>query len=110
MGSKAALGEFEHHVLLAILRLDGGGYTSTILAEIAERTGRTVSPAAVYIAVRRLERAGLVRTRLKRETELGERRERRYVQATPQGVKLARTARERLVRLWHGLRIVTADE
>jgi PadR family transcriptional regulator PadR len=107
---KTALGEFEHHVLLAILRLGEDGYTATVLAELEERTGRAVSLAAVYIAIRRLERAGLVRTRLRRETELGERRERRYVHATPQGVKLARLARERLVRLWQGLAVVTADQ
>jgi PadR family transcriptional regulator PadR len=110
MVSKTSLGEFEHHVLLAVLRLDGNAYTSSVVTELEERTGRSVSLAAVYIAMRRLERAGLVRTAMRRETELGERRERRYVRATPHGVKLARMARERLVRLWHGLTIVTAEE
>lgn len=109
MPPKDALGEFEHHVLLAILHLDGGGYTSSILKEIEERTDRSVSPAAVYIAIRRLERAGLVRTRMHRDVEQGERRERRYAEATAKGVALARIARQRLVRLWQGLTILTSE-
>lgn len=103
MGDKNALGEFEHHVLLAALRLGDDAYTTSILGELEERTGREVSAAAVYIALRRLERAGLVRTRLQRSMELGERRERRYVRVTPAGVRIVREAKRRFVRLWDGI-------
>lgn len=109
VGDKSALGEFEHHVLLAALRLGDDAYTTSILTELEGRTGREVSAAAVYIALRRLERSGLVRTRLQRGTELGERRERRYVRVTATGVRMAREARRRLVRLWDGLTTVTAE-
>jgi len=107
MAEKTALGEFEHHVLLAALRL-GDAYTAPILTELESRTGREVSAAAVYIALRRLERAGLVRTQLRTGTELHERRERRYVRVTPAGIKLAREARRRLFRLWDGLHVLQA--
>jgi PadR family transcriptional regulator, regulatory protein PadR len=103
MGEKHALGEFEHHVLLAALRLGDNAYTASILSELETRTGREVSAAAVYIALRRLERNGIVRTRMRRAVERNERRERRYVQVTAAGLRLARQARERLVRLWDGL-------
>lgn len=109
MGDKAALGEFEHHVLLAALRLGENAYTTSILQELETRTGRELSPAAVYIALRRLERSGLVRTKLKRAVERNERRERRYVQVTPAGLRLARQARQRLVRLWEGLSILASE-
>ena len=109
MGDKHALGEFEHHVLLSALRLGDNAYTTSILAELEERTGREVSPAAVYIALRRLERSGSVRTKLRHGIERNERRERRYVQVTPAGLRLARQARQRLVRLWEGLSILASE-
>jgi DNA-binding PadR family transcriptional regulator len=109
VGDKQALGEFEHHVVLAALRLGDNAYTTSILTELEARTGREISAAAVYIALRRLERSGIVRTRLRRAIERNERRERRYVQVTPAGVKLAREARQRLVRLWDGLAILAPD-
>src|SRR6185436_5777890 len=98
--SKSALGEFEHHVLLATLRLGDEAYTASILLELEQRTGREVSAAAVYIALRRLEKSGLVRSRLKTGVERNERRERRFVRVTPAGVKLLAEARRRLDRLW----------
>lgn len=109
MADKTSLGEFEHHVLLAMLRLGEDAYTTSILTELEDRTGREMSAAAVYIALRRLESAGLVRSRLRTATELNERRERRYVRVTPAGLKLVREARRRFVRLWDGLSVVTAE-
>lgn len=109
MGAKTALGEFEHHVLLAALRLGDQAYTTSILTELEVRTGRELAAAAVYIALRRLERAGLVRTTLRTGTQLGERRERRYVRVTPAGLRLVREARRRLVRLWEGLSVVASE-
>lgn len=108
MSDKSSLGEFEHHVLLAALRLGDDAYTTSILVEIEERTGREVSAAAVYIALRRLEAAGIVRSRLRVATQLNERRERRYVRVSPAGIALVREARRRLVSLWDGLDILTS--
>jgi DNA-binding PadR family transcriptional regulator len=109
VGDKNVLGEFEHHVLLAALRLGENAYTTSILTELETLTGREISAAAVYIALRRLEKSGLVRTRLRRAVELNERRERRYVVVTPAGLKMAREARQRLVRLWDGLTILARE-
>lgn len=109
MGDKDTLGEFEHHVLLASLRLGNEAYTASILAELEDRTGREVSAAAVYIALRRLERAGFVETKLRRGTQRNEDRERRYVRVTRPGLSAVRAARERLVRLWDGLSILARE-
>jgi DNA-binding PadR family transcriptional regulator len=109
MAERNALGEFEHHVLLAALRLGDGAYTTSIMTELEQRTGREVAAAAVYIALRRMETSGLVRSRLKSGVELGERRERRYIRVTPEGVTRVREARRRLERLWEGLHIVTTE-
>ncbi len=110
MRDKNTLGEFEHHVLLAALRLGEDAYTTSILVELEKRTGRELSAAAVYIALRRLERAGLVRTRMRRAALGGERRERRYVRVTRAGVQMATEARRRFVNLWNGLRILTSGD
>lgn len=96
-------GEFEHHVLLAALRLEGRAYTSTLVVELEERTGREVSPAAVYVALRRLEKKGLVRSELRTGEEEGRRRERRFFRVTGTGVTALSESRAKLHRLWEGL-------
>ncbi len=107
MAEKSSLGEFEHHVLLATLRLGDQAYTASVLSELEERTNREVSAAAVFIALRRLEASGLVSSQLRTGTKQNERRARRYVRVTPTGVEMLREARWRLVQLWTGLHAVT---
>jgi DNA-binding PadR family transcriptional regulator len=109
VSEKNTLGEFEHHVLLAAMRLGDAAYTTSILVELEQRTRRDVSAAAVYIALRRLERAGFVRTRLQRAVHLGESRERRHVRVTATGVRTVREARRRFMRLWDGLTVLTRE-
>ena len=57
-----SIGDFEKLVLLAILQLGDGAYGATVLEELERRTGRSVSDGAVYVALRRLEEKGLVRS------------------------------------------------
>jgi DNA-binding PadR family transcriptional regulator len=101
MSTKTALGETEHHVLLAAARLGPEAHTVAIVREIEARTDRTVAPAAVYIALRRLEGHKLVRTRLR--TAPDDWRSRRHVEVTDAGRRLLKTSRERLLKLWDGL-------
>ena len=61
---RTGLGEFEHQVLLTILRLGRESYSVPIVAELDARTGRETATSAVYIALRRLEKRGLLRSRL----------------------------------------------
>lgn len=107
MSNKTALGGFEHHVLLAALRLGANAYTTSILRELETRTQREVSPAAVYVALRRLEQAGLVKSLLRATTVMNERRQRRYIRVTATGLAAVRDARASLRSLWNGLHIVT---
>lgn len=101
MPSKSALGETEHHVLLAAARLGPEADTVAIVRELETRTGRSVAPAAVYIALRRLEEHRMVRSRL--VTRDGEQRTRRQFDLTAAGRGVLRTSRERLLNLWDGL-------
>ena len=53
MGERV-LGEFEHQVLLAILREGSESYSVEIVVELERRTEREVATAAVYVALTRL--------------------------------------------------------
>ncbi|MEZ4586804.1 MAG: helix-turn-helix transcriptional regulator [Gemmatimonadales bacterium] len=102
--SKDGLGGFEQLVLLALLRLGEPAHTAPLVIEIEERSGRPVSAAKVYIALRRLEQRGLVIS-CKREPEPGEGgRGRRSFKATARAVALLRRNRRTLERFWEGLK------
>ncbi len=103
MGDREALGEFEHHVLLASMRLGEGAFTAPIVQELERRTARSVAPAAVYIALRRLEAKGLIRSDKRLDDSVGPVRKRRFVSVTDDGVAILRAVREDLECLWEGL-------
>jgi DNA-binding PadR family transcriptional regulator len=101
--TREALGEFEHHVLLSLLRLGGTSYSAPIVMELEETTGRAVAPAAVFVALRRLEQRGFLRSS-KRDAEPGEGgRGRREFRITPEAVARLRESRQTFERLWGGL-------
>jgi DNA-binding PadR family transcriptional regulator len=74
-----------------------------MVLEMEERSGRSVSQAAVYIALRRLEEKGLVSSRMEDGAESGSGRERRYFRALPEGIALLRASRQTMDRFWDGL-------
>ncbi len=77
-----AIGEFEHLVLMALLRVGNGGYGAAIRREIQQRTGRDLSVAAVYVTLNRLEAKKMVVSYAGDPTpKRGGRRRRHYVMA-----------------------------
>lgn len=97
------MGEFEQLVLLAILRVGEGAYTVPVIREIKVQTGRKVSHAAVYIALRRLEEKGLVSSRLAPATSERGGRPKRYYEVNGAAVESLRASRDALLRMWDGL-------
>ena len=97
---RESIGDLEHLVLLALLRLGERSYGVPILEEIAARTGRDVSRPAVYIALRRLEAKGLVKSRLGEATAARGGRAKRYFTLTPQGHRQLHASREALLSMW----------
>src|SRR5688572_32062419 len=74
-----ALGDFEQHILFALIRLGDDAYGVTIRESIEARTGRAISPGALYTALDRLEQRGLVASRLGEPTpQRGGKRKRLY--------------------------------
>jgi DNA-binding PadR family transcriptional regulator len=101
-----ALGEFEQMILLAVMcaSQDGGdAYGVTIHAELERRTNRRVARGAVYMTVDRLEKKGLLTSRL--SAPLPERggRSRRCYQVTRPALAALRDSRRALLNLWQDL-------
>ena len=97
------LGDFEQMVLLAILQLRGEVYGVPIVDEIERRTGRSVSRAAVYVALRRLEEKGLVSSWMSEPTAERGGKPRRCVRVEPLGLRMLRESRTVMDRMWRGL-------
>lgn len=105
-----SLGEFEHQVLATLLRLGGESYSVPITLELEERTGREVAQPAVYIALRRMEKKGLVTSWLDDHAVAETGRERRYFRPTRPGLRRLRDSRRALERVWEGLDMSVLDE
>lgn len=97
---RQSLQSFELHVLLAMLRQREETYSVPLVLELEARTGRPIAQAAVFIALGRLERKGLVTSRL---DVPGSGRARRYFRLTRKGLALMKESRLEHARLWRGL-------
>ena len=100
---RESLGEFELQVLLAILRLGAESYSVPIVLELEQRTDRSVSPAAVYIALRRLEKKGLVSSRMSTATPEDGGRRRRYFKLSRAALDRLREEQRTMQKLWEGV-------
>jgi DNA-binding PadR family transcriptional regulator len=97
------IGELEHLVLLAIARLGADAYGVTIVDELKRHTKQPIVRASVYLALRRLEDNGLVRSRLGDPEPRRGGRARRYFDVQPAALQRLRESRRTLHRLWDGL-------
>ncbi len=97
------LGEFDQLVLLAVLRLGDAAYGVPIVEEISRRTGRQVSRAAVYIALRRLHAKGLVTDTLGDPTPERGGRAKRFFRVEPPAIDLLADSRRALTSMWEDL-------
>ena len=98
--ARTDLGDMEHLVLLAILRLGPDAYGIPILDEVSARSGREVSRATVYVALKRLEQKGLVSSRLGDSTPERGGRAKRYFRVTAAGLGRLRRTRSTLLDFW----------
>jgi DNA-binding PadR family transcriptional regulator len=90
-------------VLLAIIHLRDDAYGIPIVEAIEHRTGRSVSRAAVYVTLRRLEEKGLVSSWMGDPTPERGGKARRYVKVEAEGARALREARQASERMWRGL-------
>lgn len=97
------LGEFEHLVVLALLRLGDSAYGVSIRKEIQSRSGRRAILGAVYAALSRLERKGWVTSTVSEPEPRPGGRRKKFFALTPEGLEALRRSREALHRMSEGL-------
>jgi DNA-binding PadR family transcriptional regulator len=100
------LGEFEHIVLLSLLRLDDRAYGVTVRQEIAARIGREVSIGAIYATLDRLEAKEYVKSRIGEPTTERGGRAKRFFRVTAKGVRAVNSTHEALRSMSAGLKLV----
>lgn len=103
MPSRTGVGELELLVLLAMARLGDEAYGASIRQEIRDRTGRAVTPGAIYPTLDRLERKGLVRSYAGEPEPVPGGRSKRHFSLRPAGAAEARRALHQYVALARGI-------
>lgn len=105
MGIKrqGSLGEFEHLVLLAILRHPDGVFGSHVGRELEERAGRRVSRGALYATLDRLERKRYLRWTMEEGGPERGGHPRRRFGITPDGHAVLREYRRAIANLAVGV-------
>jgi len=106
MSSRDFLGEFEHIIVLAVLRLEGQAYGVTVRREIEFRTKREVSIGAVYATLGRLETKGYVKSRRGDPTPERGGRSKRFFRVTARGVAAVNRTHHALHSMTEGIGLI----
>ncbi len=103
MAGRDYLGEFEHIVVLALLRLGDQAYGVTVRQEIEIRINREVSIGAVYATLDRLETKGYVKSQRGGPTPERGGRAKRFFRVTAKGVAAVNRTHRALQIMTEGL-------
>ena len=103
MADRNFLGEFEHMLLAAVIRLGDDAYGASVLDEIETQAGRRVPSGSLYVTLDRLERKGLIVSRTGAPEPGRGGRPKRFVRTTPDGLRAVRDVREAMLSLWDGI-------
>jgi PadR family transcriptional regulator, regulatory protein PadR len=98
-----AVGGLEQMILLVLVRLGSDAYGVPIVDELQRHTRRPVLRPSVYLALRRLETKGLVRSRLGDPEARRGGRARRYFEVSAAGRRALRESQRTLNSLWDGV-------
>ncbi|MGH9217920.1 MAG: PadR family transcriptional regulator [Vicinamibacterales bacterium] len=101
--TRRLLTDFEIMILLAVLRMENDAYGVTIAREIEDKAGRTVQLPAIYAALDRLEKQGLVRSWVGEATPQRGGRAKKHFALTAAGLGSVQDTRDALTALWSRL-------
>jgi DNA-binding PadR family transcriptional regulator len=104
MGVRQPLTDLEFMILLAILRLTERAYGVMIGRQIEQLGRRTVTRAALYVALDRLEERGLVCSTVGDPTPERGGRAKRYFTVTAAGLRAVKGTQRAFVAMWSGIR------
>ncbi len=105
MSRSTSLNEIEQFVLLSLARLGADAYGVTVREEIEVRARRSVSMAAVYAALDRLQRRGYVQAWLSEPIRERGGRARKHFRVRPAGERALADAHEAMQRMWDGVEL-----
>ena len=106
MPGRDYLGEFEHIVVLALLRLEHRAYGVPVRQEIEFRTKREVSIGAVYATLDRLETKGYVKSHRGDPTPERGGRSKRFFRVTAKGVAAVNRTQRAFQSMTEGLDLI----
>jgi len=98
--SQNRLREFEELVLLSVLIASPDAYGAALQEVLAEEADREVYLGAIYTALERLGRKGLVSSELGDPTPVRGGRRKRHYELTPEGMEHVREARRVREKMW----------
>jgi len=103
MGQREYLGALELLVLLAVMRTGRDASGIPMAREIQTASGRSVALGSIYTTLSRLERKGLLRSKLGTPTAQRGGRAKAFFHLTDKGLEEVRDAQAALTSLWSGL-------
>ena len=96
-------------MLLEVLRLGEQAYGRAILKAVQSRLERELAAGAVHATLERLERKGLLSSRLGSGTPVRAGRARRFYRVPPAGIRALNEARRTVNNIWRGLKWPVPD-
>ena len=109
MGNPKTLGEFEHLLLLAIVRQGNDLSGSDVAAELAGKTGREPARGTMYVTLDRLERKGYLSSDLGEPTPERGGKAKRLYSITPRGLAALKRSGQALRAMWQGYESLLED-
>lgn len=104
------LAELELRVLLGVLQAGDEAVATRVHEEIETRTRQRTSLGSIYITLDRLEKKGLLRSRLGEPSATRGGRARRFYAVTATGMARVRQECAGTQRMWAGLGLVPDDQ
>jgi DNA-binding PadR family transcriptional regulator len=98
------LSDLEQILLYAIVRLDDDAYGGSIRKLVEERTGRLLSPGAIYVTLERLESRQFITSTLGEPTAARGGKRKRFYRLAPAGARALRETQAALDQMSRGLR------
>ncbi|RTE85497.1 MULTISPECIES: PadR family transcriptional regulator [Gammaproteobacteria] len=108
--SQKSLGEFEHIVLLALIRLEGNAYGASIRQFLHSEIDRNVALGALYSTLERMEKKGLVVSVLGEATAQRGGRPKRFFSVTAEGKAALRHAKQVIDTMWKDVAVKASGE
>ncbi len=108
MDKEKFLGEFEQFLLLSIMKLADNAYGSTIRQLLADVIQRDVTIGALYTTLERLEKKGMVQSKMGEATAERGGRAKKYFKVTAKGQLALKRSKQALTTMWQNIALTQA--